>query len=154
MLVDDGAQEPVRRHGVRVLLLDAAGRVLLLHGHDPRSPRVEYWFTVGGGVEPGESDRAAASREVFEETGFHVELDGILGTDSQVIAAKDRLHGEGPIQALRILYRAHIVGGDLRNEEDGSTDEAAWFPLADVPALTRVGLVDSALRMAGLLPQA
>jgi len=92
----------------------------------------------------------AAVREVLEETGFHVELDGILGTDSQVIAEKDRFHGSGPIQALRIVYRAHVVGGALRNEEDGSTDEAAWFPISDVPSLTRVGLVDTAMRMAGL----
>ena len=32
---------------------------------------------------------------------------------------------------------------------DGSTDTAAWFDLADVPALDRVELVDIALRMAG-----
>lgn len=126
-------------------------RILLAHWNSPTRPA---WTMPGGGIDPGEDPKDAAVREVFEETGFHVELDGILGTDSQVIAAKDRLHGEGPIQALRILYRAHIVGGDLRNEEDGSTDEAAWFPLSEVPALTRVGLVDTALRMAGLLPQA
>ena len=122
-------------------------RILLAHWNSPTRPA---WTMPGGGLDPGEDPMDAAVREVLEETGFHVELDGILGTDSQVIAAKDRLHGEGPIQALRIVYRAHVVGGELRNEEDGSTDEAAWFPVSEVPTLTRVGLVDTAMRMAGL----
>ena len=42
-----------------------------------------------------------------------------------------------------------MVGGELRDEVDGSTDAAAWFDLADLPALDRVELVDIALRMAG-----
>ena len=125
-------------------------RILLAHWNSPQRPA---WTMPGGGLDPGEDPMDAAVREVFEETGFHVELDGILGTDSQVIAAKDRLHGEGPVQALRIVYRAHVVGGALRNEEDGSTDEAAWFPVSEVANLTRVGLVDVSLRMAGLVPQ-
>ncbi len=123
-------------------------RILLAHWNSPTRPA---WTMPGGGLDPGEDPMDAAVREVLEETGFHVELDGILGTDSQVIAEKDRFHGSGPIQALRIVYRAHVVGGELRNEEDGSTDEAAWFSLSEVASLTRVGLVDTAMRMAGLI---
>jgi hypothetical protein len=48
---------------------------------------------------------------------------------------------------LRLVYEARIVGGELRNEIDGSTDLAAWHPLDDVPGLTRVGLIDAALRL-------
>ncbi|AZS42478.1 NUDIX hydrolase [Microbacterium oleivorans] len=122
-------------------------RILLAHWNSPTRPA---WTMPGGGLDPGEDPMDAAVREVLEETGFHVELDGILGTDSQVIAAKDRIHGVGPIQALRIIYRAHVVGGELRNEEEGSTDEAAWFRIDEVASLTRVGLVDTSMRMAGL----
>lgn len=125
-------------------------RILLAHWNNARRPA---WTMPGGGLEAGEDPADAAVREVLEETGFHVELDGILGVDSHVIAARDRLHGHDALHALRILYRAHIVGGELRNELDGSTDEAAWFRLAEVPDLTRVGLVDVAMRMAGLSPQ-
>ncbi|MFS0866023.1 NUDIX hydrolase [Microbacterium sp. 179-B 1A2 NHS] len=125
-------------------------RVLLAHWNDARRPA---WTMPGGGLEEGEDPRDAAVREVLEETGFHVELDGILGVDSHVIAAKDRISGGGALHALRILYRAHIVGGDLRNETDGSTDEAAWFTVRQVAGLTRVSLVDIALRMAGLVRQ-
>ncbi len=62
-----------------MLLLDAAGRVLLMRGHDPAEPGVRYWFTVGGGLEPGESPREGAVRELHEETGLVVTPDDVEG---------------------------------------------------------------------------
>ena len=56
----------------------------------------------------------------------------------------------GPLHALRIVYRATVTGGHLRNETDGSTDRAEWFPLESVRALHRVKLVDVGLRFAGI----
>jgi 8-oxo-dGTP diphosphatase len=41
-----------------------------------------------------------------------------------------------------------VIGGRLRNETDGSTDRAEWFPLSEVRSLQRVKLVDIALEMA------
>jgi 8-oxo-dGTP diphosphatase len=125
-----------------------SGRVLL-----PRLVEGEpvRWTLPGGGIDPGEDPADAAVREVFEETGYAVELDELLGIDSLVIAAADRLDpSDGSMHALRIVYRAHVVGGDLRDEADGSTDSAAWFDLADVAGLDRVELVDIALEMAGV----
>jgi 8-oxo-dGTP pyrophosphatase MutT (NUDIX family) len=64
---------PVVRRAARVLLVDAAGRVLLFEGHDPERPEAgSWWFTVGGGLDEGESHREAAARELFEETGLSV----------------------------------------------------------------------------------
>lgn len=63
----------IERRAGRVLLLAADGRVLLLRGHDPGRPRDgHWWFTPGGGVEPGESFADAARRELAEETGHVV----------------------------------------------------------------------------------
>jgi 8-oxo-dGTP pyrophosphatase MutT (NUDIX family) len=61
----------IRRAG-RVLVVDAAGRVLLLHGFNPDRRDQPYWFTVGGGAKPGESLAQAAARELLEETGISV----------------------------------------------------------------------------------
>lgn len=56
-----------------MLVVDASNRVLLLHGFDPAAPDRPFWFTVGGGAEPGESLAAAAARELGEEVGLTVE---------------------------------------------------------------------------------
>ena len=58
---------PVARRGARVILKDRAGRLLLFEGVDPAVPEVRYWFTPGGGLEPGESYEDAARRELLEE---------------------------------------------------------------------------------------
>ena len=60
----------VQRVTARVLPVNPAGEVLLLHGWDPVAPDAPYWFSVGGACEPGESLAEAAARELFEETGI------------------------------------------------------------------------------------
>jgi 8-oxo-dGTP pyrophosphatase MutT (NUDIX family) len=68
-----------RRRVARVVLLDPADRILLMHGFDPPDPTTTWWFTPGGGVEGTESLEAAALREVEEETGISgVELGPVL----------------------------------------------------------------------------
>ncbi|MGR6317831.1 NUDIX hydrolase [Micromonospora soli] len=60
------------RRAARVLLVDASGRVLLFEGSDPARPGHRYWFTPGGGLDPGESPAEGAARELAEETGLRL----------------------------------------------------------------------------------
>ncbi|MEJ3744142.1 NUDIX domain-containing protein [Actinomycetes bacterium KLBMP 9797] len=64
--------EFVPRRAARVLLVDAAGRVLMFRGFDPARPTHRYWFTPGGGLDDGEPSAAGAARELAEETGLRV----------------------------------------------------------------------------------
>lgn len=64
------AAEPEMRLGARVLVLDPHDRVLLIHARDPDEPSSQWWELPGGGIDPGETPQAAASRELAEETGF------------------------------------------------------------------------------------
>lgn len=64
--------EPIARPAARVLLVDEAERVLLFRGADPGRPNERYWFTPGGGLDPGEPPADGAVRELAEETGLHV----------------------------------------------------------------------------------
>jgi 8-oxo-dGTP pyrophosphatase MutT (NUDIX family) len=57
----------VERPAARILLLDAADRVLLFRFVAPDRPA--FWATPGGALDPGESYAEAARRELFEETG-------------------------------------------------------------------------------------
>lgn len=125
------------------------GRVLLAHWNEGGR---SGWTMPGGGLEAGEDPEDAARREVREETGYRVRVDGLLGIHSQVIPEAHRISREadGPLHTLRILYRATITGGRLRHEVDGSTDRAGWFAVDDIRALHRVKLVDIALGMAGV----
>ncbi|HWG99381.1 MAG TPA: NUDIX domain-containing protein [Pilimelia sp.] len=64
--------DPIIRRAARVLLVDGADRLLMFSGRDPARPAHRYWFTVGGGLEPGEAPAAGAARELAEETGLRV----------------------------------------------------------------------------------
>lgn len=60
-----------QRPAARILLLDAADRVLLFRFD--AADRAPFWATPGGAVDPGESYEDAARRELFEETGIHAD---------------------------------------------------------------------------------
>jgi 8-oxo-dGTP pyrophosphatase MutT (NUDIX family) len=79
MDVDDGGPAPlpddglpvIERDVVRLVVLDATGRLLLFHTRDPGRPGLGTWWELpGGGIEPGETYRDAAVRELREETGI------------------------------------------------------------------------------------
>ncbi len=129
------------------VIVDDDQRILLSHWIEGRRPA---WTMPGGGLEPGEDPERAVKREVREETGYRAQVGELLGIHSRVIPPGRRIPDGAtePLHTLRIVYRATIVGGRLRNEIDGSTDRADWFPLATVRSLQRVRLVDIALRLA------
>lgn len=124
------------------------GRLLLTHWvAEPGLPA--GWTLPGGGLEAGEDPAVAAVREVREETGFDIALSGLLGVDSEHYSAEENAPGRPrrPLHSLRVIYGAEIVGGALRPEADGSTDDARWFALAEVASLPRVKLVDVAVAL-------
>jgi 8-oxo-dGTP pyrophosphatase MutT (NUDIX family) len=78
---DGSVGNPLPRQAARVVLIDSRKRVLLFRGFDPASPDIRFWFTVGGGLDQGETAAQGALRELREETGL----------------AHDEEHLEGPI---------------------------------------------------------
>ena len=67
----------VPRRAARVLLVDETGRVLLFRGVDPGRPQTPYWFTIGGGLDDGETPADAARRELREEAGLDLPVEAL-----------------------------------------------------------------------------
>ncbi|MFF2622212.1 NUDIX hydrolase [Oerskovia jenensis] len=131
------------RRGARVLLLDAADRVLLARGHDTDQPERSWWFTVGGGIEPGESDLDAAVREVREETGLHLDpatLEGPVWTRSAIFDFyRERCRQDEVFYLARLAHPQ----GEPALTRDGWTeiehdvvDEMRWFTLPELRTVT------------------
>ncbi len=103
-----------------------------------------YWTLPGGGIDHGEDPYDAVRREVCEETGYAVTVDRLLGVDARVNPFP---RGGGELHNVGVFYRATVTGGELRHEVAGSTDRAAWVPVADVARLPRVVIVDVGLAL-------
>jgi 8-oxo-dGTP diphosphatase len=113
---------------------------------------VSTWTLPGGRVEPGEDPFDAVIREVAEETGCSAVVERLLGVDSRLIPAADRLPGLPDHQNVGVFYQVRITGGELRPEPDGEIAESVWAPFADVARLRRSSLVDIGITLARTRP--
>jgi ADP-ribose pyrophosphatase YjhB (NUDIX family) len=126
------------------------GRVLLARHVPPKGET--NWTLPGGRVEHAEDPFDAVIREVAEETGCDAMVERLLGVDSRVIPAADRLVAGPEHQNVGIFYRVRITGGKLRPEPNGETAESIWTPIPDVACLRRSSLVDIGLVLAQTVP--
>jgi 8-oxo-dGTP diphosphatase len=124
------------------LITDDQDRILLCRLSAIVEDAVGKWILPGGGIDFGEDPVAAVVREVKEETGLKVHYVGeLLDVDSRVIQFTDR-----EVHAIRIIYRATVLDGELAVEKTGgSTDACAWFTRAEVKELPLVHLTAKAL---------
>jgi ADP-ribose pyrophosphatase YjhB (NUDIX family) len=92
------------------------------------------WTLPGGGLEHGESPRDAVAREVREECGIEVAVGDLLDVHDT------HFEGTAPSGRFEDFHGVHLVfrgtvtdGAEPRVvETDGTTDAAAWVPLADI----------------------
>jgi len=93
---------------VSVLTFDERDRVLLL-----RHVEGNDWTTPGGMVEPYETPADAAVREMWEETGLHVELTRIVGVFGGELCATTYANGD-KVAWVSTVFVADVVGGVLK----------------------------------------
>lgn len=136
------AERPVRRRAtVRLLVLDAAGDVLLYEDSDQGlTPPATWWSTPGGGIDPGESERDAAARELFEETGLRVAVSDFIGP----IARRRVVHGysDSVVEQDDVFYAVRTTRfepdpGALTPEEQVTMQRWHWWSVAELRATTQ-----------------
>jgi ADP-ribose pyrophosphatase YjhB (NUDIX family) len=110
------------------LCRDDGDRILLVRASS-ESLHSGQWLLPGGGVEHGERLDEAVVREVEEETGLRVTVDGIR----DVLTDVDRLVDPPALRHQdRLVFAVRVVDGALRPEASGSTDRAAWVDPSQV----------------------
>ncbi|UJP41767.1 NUDIX domain-containing protein [Cellulomonas palmilytica] len=136
-----GADGLLFRTAARVILLDEDDRVLLIRGHDADQPERSWWFTIGGGIDAGESAREAAVREVREETGIVLADDALVGPVFTRSAIFDfffeHCRQDEEIFLARVASTSFVAedrSGWTALEQD-VIDELRWWSLPDLAAV-------------------
>lgn len=83
-------------------------------------PRAGYWSLPGGYMECGETTAAAAAREVLEETGVHVAVDGFYAFCEEPVVSQ-----------VYVIYRGRAR--DRRLAPGPEITSAGWFTEKQVP---------------------
>ena len=146
-------REPTPRKAGRVLVIDPAGRVLLLQGFDPAKPSSLHWVTIGGGLDDGEGTAQAAARELWEESGIDATADELIGPvwqrTTEFSFAGLRYRQDEDFYILRVgevqvslanldpIERATITSYRWWSREELTATTEAYFP-AELPELMRL----------------
>jgi 8-oxo-dGTP diphosphatase len=116
----------VRAYGI----LMHEGRVLLVRSSSPQI-NPPLWWLPGGGIDFAESPQDTLLREFREETGLAIK-DPVLHDVASDVRRRpngDRIH------TVRVLYTVSLDGGKLRDEAQGTTNQAQWFTLRELDAV-------------------
>jgi ADP-ribose pyrophosphatase YjhB (NUDIX family) len=127
--------------GVGAVILDGAGRVLLVKHHPSDSPRKHFWkgkwICPGGMLDFGEGLEEGARREVREETGLEIDIVRALPPADRLILWK----GTKYLQVVYIDFLARVRKGapekgglvTVRTGDDVGT--ARWFSEKELEGL-------------------
>jgi 8-oxo-dGTP pyrophosphatase MutT (NUDIX family) len=123
------------------LVLDDDGRVLLV-----RVTNGGVWVAPGGAVDPDEAPQDAVVREVWEESGVHVEPTRLCGVFGGPEFRVTYANGDESAYVMAV-YECRPIGGTPHPDGEETTD-ARWFApaeLASIPVAPWVSIVLPAL---------
>ncbi|MEO6806043.1 MAG: NUDIX domain-containing protein [Edaphobacter sp.] len=124
-----------KRRTARVMLFDESGSILLVRFVVPRADgEFVFWALPGGEIEAGETEAEAAVREVKEELGLELKVDGPVYQD------RNQFFHQGEMQDnVDFLFRAvcgceapRLIG--FTADEKKIMKEIRWWREAEVEA--------------------
>ncbi|MEA3438990.1 MAG: NUDIX hydrolase N-terminal domain-containing protein [Chloroflexota bacterium] len=84
------------------------------------------WTMPGGWADVGDFPSEAVEREVFEESGYRVKVQRMVGIyDANRFGTLEVFH------AYKIVFLCNIIGGEARTSNE--TTEVAFFSLNEIP---------------------
>ncbi|GAA0570597.1 NUDIX hydrolase [Paractinoplanes ferrugineus] len=125
------------RRAARVLLVDAAGRTLLLHGGDPARPGERWWFTPGGGLDAGESPAEGAARELAEETGLRIDpaqLGEPVWHEVAEFSFREQQYRQDQVFFLLRVSEWQVDTAGMDQNEQQTITEHRWWSPAEIEA--------------------
>ncbi|MCG1023293.1 NUDIX hydrolase [Sutcliffiella horikoshii] len=105
-----------------VLLFDEVNEKILMVKNT--GPIGSYYTLPGGAVEPGETLQQAAVREVKEETGLDVEVNGI----QSVMEAFFEVKGH---HAIFFVFKGEVIGGEIEITLPEEIEEVVWMDVQE-----------------------
>lgn len=131
---------PMPRLGVGAFILNQQGMVLLLQRR--REPEAGAWGLPGGKVDLFETCEAAVVREIKEELGVEITLEGLLLLVQDIDITSGR-HWLAPV------YRAQIAKGIPAIQEPDAHAAMQWFSPTALPAVLTVATQQAIQRLYG-----
>lgn len=112
---------------VAAVIRNRNGQILLARRPDSHSVAGGLWEFPGGKIDAGESPEEALRREIREELGIEIKVQGLIDVVSHVydISSLSKLH------ILLMGYLAEYVSGEIRLQD---VAEVEWVPDDQPPA--------------------
>jgi 8-oxo-dGTP pyrophosphatase MutT (NUDIX family) len=129
----------IDRRAARVLLVDRAGRTLLLHGGDPARPGERWWFTPGGGLNGDETPAEGAARELAEETGLRVaaaELGEPIWHEVTEFSFRERQYRQDQDFFLLRVADWQVDTAGMDSDEQLTITDHRWWSAIELDATT------------------